>query len=161
MSADMLSLSGQLGEALLARKWTVTCAESCTGGGIGHAITMKAGSSAWFNQGFITYSNQAKSSLLQVQTSTLETVGAVSQQTVREMARGAARAANAEVAVSVSGIAGPDGGSDDKPVGTVWFGFYVDGAEMQERCVFNGDRDAVRGQAISFAMQKLIALLRQ
>jgi nicotinamide-nucleotide amidase len=160
MTEQIDELSQLLGQQLVKRQWQVTCAESCTGGGLGFAITGTAGSSAWFSQGFITYSNQAKSDLLGVSDSTLTEFGAVSQQTVEQMAKGAAHRANAKVAVSVSGIAGPEGGSQDKPVGTVWFGFFVDGVIHARKQQFNGDRAAVRSKAIEFGLSSILALLK-
>ena len=121
MTNNLIQLAQQLGETLQRLGWQVTCAESCTGGGIGYAITSTSGSSSWFKSGYITYSNEAKHSLLGVSEQTLIDHGAVSQPVVEQMALGAAKAAGANVAVSVSGIAGPDGGSAGKPVGLVWF----------------------------------------
>ncbi|MCV2883329.1 nicotinamide-nucleotide amidohydrolase family protein [Aestuariibacter sp. AA17] len=152
-------LSERLGQVLLTREWTVTTAESCTGGGIGAAITDTAGSSAWFEQGFITYSNEAKIQALGVSDNTLSEHGAVSEQTVLEMAKGAACSAKAKCAVSVSGIAGPGGATSGKPVGTVWFGFYVNGQLSASHRVFSGNRQAVRNQAVEFALTSLIEIL--
>lgn len=150
-------LSIEVGAALKARDLWVTCAESCTGGWVAKAITDIAGSSAWFDRGFVTYSNAAKRELLDVSDSTLKEFGAVSEEVVREMARGARYAAGANLAVSISGIAGPDGGSDAKPVGTVWFGFAAnDGRIYACKQVFSGDREAVRLQAAVFALQTLL-----
>ena len=147
-------LSVEIGAALKAKGWWVTCAESCTGGLIAKAITDIAGSSAWFDRGFVTYSNAAKHELLGVSESTLEQYGAVSEQVVHEMAQGVLHAAGADVAVSVSGIAGPDGGSAEKPVGTVWFGFAgKDGRILTAKQQFSGDREAVRLQAAVFSLQ--------
>lgn len=156
MDKDLRQLSITTGQYLLSRGATLTSAESCTGGWIAKVITDISGSSAWFEQGFVTYSNQAKISQLGVRTATLEAHGAVSEATVREMATGALHAAGADFAVSVSGIAGPDGGSAEKPVGTVWFGFAsVDGRVLAECRHFNGDRDRVRSQAVAFALRTL------
>ncbi|XNM62769.1 nicotinamide-nucleotide amidase [Escherichia coli] len=120
--SELMQLSEQVGQALKARGATVTTAESCTGGWVAKVITDIAGSSAWFERGFVTYSNEAKSQMIGVREVTLLQHGAVSEPVVVEMAIGALRAARADYAVSVSGIAGPDGGSAEKPVGTVWFG---------------------------------------
>lgn len=147
-----LALADKLGQALKQKGWTITCAESCTGGGIGYAITSISGSSAWFERGFITYSNQAKSTLLGVSEDTLRVNGAVSAQTVEEMAQGALKAAAADVAVAVSGIAGPDGGSVQKPVGTVWFGLASGEKVTSVHRHFDGDRLQIREQAIEFAL---------
>ncbi len=120
--SELMQLSEKIGRALKARGATVTTAESCTGGWIAKAITDIAGSSAWFERGFVTYSNEAKSQMIGVSEATLRDNGAVSEPVVVEMAIGALRAARADYAISVSGVAGPDGGSVEKPVGTVWFG---------------------------------------
>lgn len=159
MTHDIEQLAQLLGQKLLAKNWTISCAESCTGGGIGYAITSISGSSTWFNRGFITYSNEAKQQLLGVTAQTLSNYGAVSAQTVEEMAQGAARAANAQVAISVSGIAGPDGGSVEKPVGTVWFGFYIDGQTHSLMQLFKGDRQQVRMKAVEFALSKVLRFM--
>jgi nicotinamide-nucleotide amidase len=158
MSENQLRrLSVLAGEKLKAQGRWITCAESCTGGGIAKAITDIAGSSAYFDRGFVTYSNAAKHDLLGVSEATLAAHGAVSEEVVREMAIGALRAAQADLALSVSGIAGPDGGSVEKPVGTVWFGFACsDGRGLSRKMQFEGDRDAVRLQATIFALQTAI-----
>ncbi len=119
--SELMQLSEKIGRALKACGATVTTAESCTGGWIAKAITDIAGSSAWFERGFVTYSNEAKSQMIGVSEATLRDNGAVSEPVVVEMAIGALRAARADYAISVSGVAGPDGGSVEKPVGTVWF----------------------------------------
>jgi nicotinamide-nucleotide amidase len=152
MTPDIKYLAQQLGHQLASKHWQITCAESCTGGGIAYAITSTSGSSAWFKKGFVSYSNEAKQDLLGVQLSTLEKWGAVSAQTVEEMAHGAAIQADAQVAIAVSGIAGPEGGSACKPVGTVYFGFSLHGHRSSLQKQFSGDRDAVRQQAIAFAL---------
>ena len=159
MTENITQLAQLLGDKLVAKNWQITCAESCTGGGIGYAITSISGSSAWFKSGFITYSNEAKQDLLGVSAVTLSEQGAVSAATVEEMAKGAAVQAQAQVAVSVSGIAGPDGGTADKPVGTVWFSFFVDGQITSYKLQINGDRQAVRMQAIEFALTHTLKLL--
>lgn len=158
MSQNQLRrLSVLAGEKLKAQGRWITCAESCTGGGIAKAITDVAGSSAYFDRGFVTYSNAAKHDLLGVSEATLAAHGAVSEEVVREMAIGALRAAQADLALSVSGIAGPDGGSAEKPVGTVWFGFASsDGRVLSRKMQFEGDRDSVRLQATIFALQTAI-----
>ncbi|WP_312952227.1 nicotinamide-nucleotide amidase [Superficieibacter sp.] len=153
---ELIELSERVGQALKARGATVTTAESCTGGWVAKVITDIAGSSAWFERGFVTYSNEAKSQLIGVKSATLEQHGAVSEPVVVEMAIGALRAARADYAISVSGIAGPDGGSETKPVGTVWFGFASARGEGITRCeCFSGDREAVRRQATAYALQTL------
>jgi nicotinamide-nucleotide amidase len=159
VAADSLQLATELGQLLLRKKWTITTAESCTGGGIGYCLTAVAGSSAYVDRGFITYSNKAKQQLLAVRSATLLQFGAVSEETVREMAQGAANAAGANVAVAVSGIAGPDGGSVYKPVGTVCFGFFINGQLASSHLVFAGDRQQIRQQAIDYALKQSIELL--
>lgn len=149
----------QLANLLIAKGWTISCAESCTGGGLAYAFTSLAGSSAWFAKSWVTYSNQAKQECVGVASDTLSIHGAVSEQTVLEMAAGAQSNAAANIAVSISGIAGPDGGSKEKPVGLVWFGFaYLDTIISVEKR-FAGDRSQVREQAIDFALQKLVSCL--
>jgi nicotinamide-nucleotide amidase len=152
-------LSREVGELLLQQKQLLVTAESCTGGGIATAVTDIAGSSSWFDRAFVTYSNQAKMEMIGVSHVTLEACGAVSQQVVQEMARGALDNANATIAVSVSGIAGPGGGSEEKPVGTVWFGWRYRDQEKQEKCCFDGDRAAVRYQACIHALQGVKEML--
>jgi len=153
---ELMQLSEQVGQALNARGATVTTAESCTGGWVAKVITDVAGSSAWFERSFITYSNEAKAQMIGVKSATLEQHGAVSEPVVVEMAIGALRAARADYAISVSGIAGPDGGSDAKPVGTVWFGFAsARGEGITRRECFAGDREAVRRQATAYALKTL------
>lgn len=149
-------LSHQVGVALGQLGATLTTAESCTGGWIAKVITDVSGSSAWFERGFVTYSNEAKHQMIGVDSGTLETHGAVSEAVVREMAQGALYAAAADYAVAVSGIAGPNGGSAEKPVGTVWFGFASkkEGTVAHHQC-FDGDRDSVRRQATEYALQTL------
>ncbi len=154
---DPYTLAQQLGVELLRRGWTVTCAESCTGGGIAHGITAVAGSSQWFNAGFVTYSNTAKVQLLGVEATELAEHGAVSEAVVCAMAQGAARATGADVAVAVSGIAGPDGGSVDKPVGTVWLAWFGPTGTTARRYQLEGDREQVRQRAISLGLAGLVA----
>ncbi|MBV8658708.1 MAG: CinA family protein [Burkholderiales bacterium] len=151
-------LAQQLGQALLARRWRVTTAESCTGGGIASAITDIAGSSGWFDMAFITYANEAKYRLVDVLQATLEAHGAVSEAVAREMAEGALREAAAHLSVAVSGIAGPTGGSPEKPVGTVCFAWATPSGTHSETCHFNGDRAAVRRQTVDHALAGLLRL---
>lgn len=159
---EMMQLSQQLGETLRQLGATVTTAESCTGGWIAKAITDIAGSSAWFERGFVTYSNEAKQQMIGVDGATLEAHGAVSEPVVRQMAQGALNAAAATWAVSVSGIAGPDGGSAQKPVGTVWFGIANSQGEVRAYLQnFSGDRETVRRQATVFALEILWQNIRQ
>lgn len=157
MDKELYSLAEQLGHALLARDWRLAAAESCTGGWIGQAVTMVPGSSRWFDRGFVTYTNDAKQAMLGVRAETLSRHGAVSEQAVLEMAAGALEQSNAGIAVAVSGVAGPDGGSADKPVGTVWIAWALRGGKpFAQRFNFAGDRDAVRRQSVLRALQGLI-----
>jgi len=150
----------QLAELLIKRNKKLTIAESCTGGWIAKVLTDLAGSSAWFERGFVTYSNQAKHEMLGVADTTLEKFGAVSEETVAEMVAGALKNSHADFSLSVSGIAGPGGGSDDKPVGLVWFAWAArDAVLLSEQQIFTGDRDAVREQAVIHALTGLLKLL--
>ena len=149
----------QLAQLLLSRGWLLATAESCTGGLIAAACTDLAGSSNWFERGFVTYSNAAKTELLGVDTQTIITHGAVSEAVVRAMAQGAVRHSKARVAVAVTGVAGPSGGSKDKPVGTVWFGYLVDGDLTSETRRFPGDRAAVRAATVQHALDGLVRRL--
>ncbi|EPP5773098.1 nicotinamide-nucleotide amidase [Vibrio cholerae] len=151
------SLSEQLGGLLANQQQILASAESCTGGGVAYWVTEVAGSSAWFDRSFVTYSNEAKQEMLGVRQTTLQQFGAVSEQTVEEMALGALLHSRATLAASISGIAGPGGGSVEKPVGTVCFGFAsVQGWLKVETCHFAGDREQVRQQAIAHVLQSLI-----
>jgi len=153
---ELAQLSREVGQLLLQRQATVTTAESCTGGWIAKVLTDISGSSQWFERGFVTYSNEAKQDMLGVTAISLERFGAVSEQVVREMAEGSRRAAGATFALSVSGIAGPGGGSAEKPSGTVWFGFAAENRQMlTQRKIFSGDREAVRRQATAWALLTL------
>lgn len=154
-------LARSLGELLLAKQASVATVESCTGGGLAFALTEVAGSSQWFNQSWVTYSNLAKHSMVGVDNETLDTFGAVSEQVVIEMSEKGAKLANADLCVSVSGIAGPSGGTELKPVGLVWFA--IGGKLLEETITFNrrftGDRTQVREQAIVLSLTKLIECL--
>ena len=141
-----------IAEHLTSRRQTVTCAESCTGGLLAGALTSIPGSSQWFHQSFVTYSNQAKQDRLGVMPDTLLKHGAVSRETVYEMARGAKAVAQADYALSISGIAGPGGGSAAKPVGTVWFGLATPEGSFEQTVLFPGDREAVRAQSVEYAL---------
>jgi len=153
---ELRQLAEQLGERLLARHHRLVTAESCTGGWIAKTVTDIAGSSAWFDCGMAAYSYEAKQALLGVRPETLETHGAVSRETVIEMVSGALVNSGASIAVAVTGIAGPGGGSEDKPVGMVWIGWKRRGgyAEAEAFC-FDGDRDAVRRQTVAAALRGL------
>lgn len=154
-------LSAQVGGALKAHGLMLVTAESCTGGGVAHAITAVPGSSAWFDRGFITYSNQSKQQMLDVSEATLMQHGAVSEAVVREMVAGALRHSEAHVALAVSGIAGPDGGTPAKPVGTVWFAWGIrNGMTLARLHLIHGDRTEVRLQAGRIALQGVLELLK-
>jgi nicotinamide-nucleotide amidase len=151
------SLAERLGRIVYARGWTVATAESCTGGLIAGAITDVAGSSAWFDRGFVTYSNEAKIEMLGVGAATLEAHGAVSEATAREMVAGALARSGATIAVAVTGIAGPAGGSPSKPVGLVWLAWgRRDGRVEAQAEHFAGDRAAVRTATVRWALEGLI-----
>jgi len=153
-------LAGRVGGLLLERNRMLVTAESCTGGWVAKCITDIAGSSAWFDRGFVTYSNRAKQDMLGVTAVTLEVHGAVSEVTVSEMAGGALTRSAADIAVAVSGIAGPGGGTPGKPVGTVCFAWLVSGGSMLvETRQFTGDREAVRRQSVVHALEGLVDVL--
>ncbi|HMM77909.1 MAG TPA: nicotinamide-nucleotide amidohydrolase family protein [Gammaproteobacteria bacterium] len=157
--SEIFDLSRTLGERLLARGWLLATAESCTGGGIACAVTDIAGSSAWFDRGFVTYSNAAKQDMLGVPAATLAAHGAVSEATARAMASGALARSAAGVAVAVTGVAGPSGGSPAKPVGTVWFAYALAGSAVHARLHrYDGDRAAVRARTVERALGDLIRL---
>jgi len=159
MTTSLSSLSVAVGEALSARGWMLATAESCTGGWIAEAVTATAGSSGWFDRGFVTYSNEAKVDMLGVSLLTLATHGAVSEATAVEMAAGALAHSGAQVAVAVSGVAGPGGGSPGKPVGMVCMAWAVAGeASRVVTLHFAGDREAVRLQAVEHALRELLAI---
>ena len=153
------NLAAELGAALKARGFMLALAESCTGGMTAQAVTSVAGSSAWFDRGFVTYSNQAKIDMLGVSAKTLETFGAVSDETAIEMATGTINNSRAQIAGSVTGIAGPDGGSAAKPIGTVCFAIAQVNVCRPYTQYFAGSREEIRNQATVFIMQQLIAQL--
>jgi nicotinamide-nucleotide amidase len=158
--ATLSRLAARVGRQLLRARLRVTTAESCTAGWVAKALTDTPGSSQWLDSGYVTYSNESKVRMLGVSPQTLERFGAVSAPTVREMARGSVRASGVELAVAVSGIAGPDGGTPAKPVGTVWFcvarkrGRSVTTATARAR--FTGGRDAVRRKSVERALRLLL-----
>jgi nicotinamide-nucleotide amidase len=152
-------LSERLGEACRRASLLVATAESCTGGGLGEAVTRTPGSSAWYDRGFVTYSNAAKVDLLGVRQETLGSHGAVSEAVAREMALGALHQSDADLAVAVTGVAGPEGGTATKPVGLVWFAWAaLDGEVRTKFEVFGGDRAAIRRQAVAEALRGLLSL---
>ncbi|RVT52505.1 CinA family protein [Rubrivivax albus] len=145
-----------LGEALRARGWMLASAESCTGGAIAAACTAVAGSSDWFERAFVTYSNAAKTTMLGVDAALIAAHGAVSEPVARAMAEGALNHAPVQLAVAVTGIAGPGGAVPGKPVGTVWLAVAGGGSTMAERLQLDGDRDAVRAQTVAAALARLL-----
>jgi nicotinamide-nucleotide amidase len=156
---DLEALALRLGRALRVREWRLATAESCTGGWIAKILTDVPGASQWFEGGVVSYSNAMKTALLGVPETLLATEGAVSEPTVRAMAEGARARLGTELAVAVSGVAGPDGGVPGKPVGTVWFGWATPGGTMTARRVFAGGREAVRRQTVALALERLIDLV--
>ncbi len=162
MDTELAELSAALGQAALAQKLTLATAESCTGGWAAQVITHTAGSSAWFDCGFVTYSNESKTTLLDADTVLLNRFGAVSIETAAEMASGALAHSRAGLVVSITGIAGPGGGSSSKPVGTVCFAWCVRGQQPDtEQLQFPGDREAVRRQAVIHALNGLLIRAKQ
>lgn len=156
--SDTTQLAARLGQHLLEASAQVSTAESCTGGGIAQAITRIPGSSAWFEAGYVTYSNRQKTQQLGVAHELFERFGAVSREVVEAMARGAQERSSSRYSVAVSGVAGPDGGSIEKPVGTVWICWGASEQLTAQRFLFAGDRDAVRRQTIEAALEGLIQL---
>lgn len=156
---SVAALVAQLAERLRARGLAMATAESCTGGLIAGACTDLAGSSDWFERGFVSYSNAAKTELLGVDAALIAQHGAVSEPVARAMAEGAVRHAHAQLAVAVTGVAGPGGGSAAKPVGTVWFGWALPGGTHTEMRRFDGDRAAVRAATVQHALARLLSLL--
>lgn len=155
----LLKLSTALGAALQKRHWSLALAESCTGGWASQVVTMCKGSSSHFERGFVTYSNLSKTEMLDVAEQTIEKYGAVSEETAREMATGALKNSNAQVAAAITGIAGPDGGTPGKPVGTVCFAWATaDGTVKSETLHFAGDREAVRYQSVRTALEGVLDL---
>ena len=156
------NLALELGQALVRRRWRIATAESCTGGWIAQAITSVPGSSKWFEQGFITYSNEAKCKQLNVKEKVLKDSGAVSSAVVIAMATSALERAVADIAVAVSGIAGPDGGSEEKPVGTVWIAWAISGEKHFSRLYhFTGGRSDIRQQTVVEALKGILVLLEK
>ena len=149
----------QLAQALTKRGWMLATAESCTGGLIAAACTDLPGSSTWFDRGFVTYSNAAKTEMLGVPESLIAEHGAVSEEVVRAMAESSVLRSNASVSVAVSGVAGPGGGSADKPVGTVWIAWHLNGATYARCMRFSGDRNSVRHQTKSQALSYLLSFI--
>jgi nicotinamide-nucleotide amidase len=161
MDAQLNELSQRVGNALKQQSLTLATVESCTGGWVAQVVTHTPGSSAWFERGFITYANDAKVEMLGVSPETIAEYGAVSEETAAEMAAGALVNSNAMISLAVSGVAGPSGGSPDKPVGTVCFAWCKLGREPEtERRHFDGDRDSIRRQAVVCVLEGLLARLK-
>ena len=156
----MTAMAQQLAGLLLERHWQMATAESCTGGMIAAACTDLAGSSSWFERGFVTYSNAAKHDSLGVPQDLIAQHGAVSEAVARAMAQGALAHSQAQVAVAVTGVAGPTGGSATKPVGTVWFGFATPAGVVTETRCFAGDRAAVRQATVAHAFERLCEIVQ-
>jgi len=158
--SEFEELVKKLAIAMQTKKWRLVVAESCTGGWISKVCTDLPGSSAWFDRGFISYSYPAKVDMLHVDSSLLEQQGAVSEAVACQMVHGARQQAGVEVAVAVTGIAGPEGGTADKPVGTVWFAWSIAGQTDNSEClVFTGDRESVRRQTVIHALSGLLQRL--
>lgn len=153
---ELEGLAAALGRALLTKGWMLACAESCTGGWAAQACTAIAGSSAWFDRGFVTYSNEAKRELLDVPEAHLARHGAVSLEVARDMVEGALRHSRAQAAFAITGIAGPSGGTPEKPVGTVCFAWAVTARDVVlQRVKFAGDRRAIRAQSVAHALRHM------
>lgn len=160
MDLELFDLAARVGRALKAAGHLLVTAESCTGGWVSECVTMVSGSSEWFERGFVTYSNVAKHEMLGVRAETLAAHGAVSEQTVREMAAGALARSHGHIALAVSGVAGPTGGTAHRPVGTVCFAWCRRGAEPRATTrVFSGDREAVRRQSVIAALEGVVETL--
>jgi len=156
----MLSNEAQeLSELLIAKGLTISVAESCTGGSLSHAITSIPGASSYFDCGYITYSNQSKVDMLGVDIQAIKTYGAVSEEVVLEMVIGVVTRSHSDVAVSITGVAGPTGGTPEKPVGMVCFGFFYDGKTSTTIQLFSGDRTNIVSQSVSYAMRQLFLRL--
>lgn len=161
MSQNLIQLAENLAQQLLAKRLSLVSAESCTGGGIAYLLTELPGSSNWFERGYVTYSNDAKKELLSVPLDILDNYGAVSRETAQAMAEGALNNSHAQISIAVTGIAGPDGGTKEKPIGTVWFGWARIGYQTKTALRnFSGDRHAIRQQAIQFALEELMQLVK-
>ena len=157
---ELQQLAIQLGDKLVARGWMVATAESCTGGWVGQLLTSLPGSSAWYERGFITYSNAAKTEMLGVRADTLENHGAVSEETACAMATGALTHSHAQASLAITGIAGPGGGTPQKPVGMVCYGWaFTDGTVISSNCRLSGDREEIRSRAVAAALRGLIDLI--
>jgi nicotinamide-nucleotide amidase len=162
MTTSIKELAQKLGEQLAAKDWRIATAESCTGGGVAAAITAIAGSSAWFEYGVVSYANVAKQKLLGVSAQTLDIEGAVSEAVVVEMARGALALSGADLAVAISGIAGPSGATPGKPVGTVWFAWATAAGDLKtDMQLIDGDRAAVQHGEVIYALEGALAMSKK
>jgi nicotinamide-nucleotide amidase len=160
MTEALDKLAADLGRRLKGEGLVLATAESCTGGWIAKVLTDIPGSSGWFDRGYVTYSNRAKEEMLGVSAETLALYGAVSEAVVREMVEGTLIRSGAAIAIAVSGVAGPEGGSEEKPVGTVWFAWSRTGADsVSERFQFAGNREEIRHQSVRVALERLLELL--
>lgn len=161
MLKDFTQLAFQVGQTLFSKKMVLSTAESCTGGWVSQVITSIPGSSLWFDRGFVTYTDQSKREMLGVRLATVTTHGAVSEQTAREMAEGVLRRSYSDVSLAITGIAGPDGGTPEKPVGLVWFAWATRETPMRaESQLFKGNRTSIRAQAVEFALLGLLHVLK-
>jgi len=159
-AAELSALAAKIGQCLLQRGMMLAAAESCTGGWAAQALTSVAGSSQWFERGFVTYSNDAKQEMLGVSNDILSACGAVSERAVQAMAEGGLKNSHAQVSLAISGVAGPDGGRDGKPVGTVYLAWAMSGAETVVRHeLFSGDRDEIRRQSVVAALQGVLDIV--
>ncbi len=159
MNIEIEQSVAKIGQVLVQRQWMLVTAESCTGGGVAQALTDLAGSSAWFERGFVTYSNRSKQEMLAVDSGLIERHGAVSLQVVEAMALGALAHSAGQVSLAISGVAGPTGGTEQKPVGTVCFSWVLDKINLHsEIIVFNGNRSSIRQQAVAHSLQGLLLL---
>ena len=157
---ELRQLAAEVGEKLIARGWMLATAESCTGGWVGQLLTSLPGSSHWYERGFITYANAAKIEMLGVPADLIETLGAVSEETAAAMAAGALKHSHAHASLAISGIAGPGGGTPQKPVGLVCYGWALaDGSVMSSTCRLDGDREEIRSRAVAAALRGLIELV--
>lgn len=157
LSAEQQNMVKAIANRCCTEQIKVATAESCTGGLVAALFTSQPGSSEWFTAGFVTYSNEAKQAMVGVSHKTLEHYGAVSEETAGEMAQGAVAHSDADISLSITGIAGPEGGSNDKPVGTVCFGWAKAGDKPKtDTRLFEGDRASVREQSVQYALEKLL-----
>lgn len=160
MDRSLEQLVKQLGEMLKTREWKLVTAESCTGGGLAYTLTHFSGSSFWYDGGFVTYSNDSKEKLLGVKSATLNYYGAVSEQTAREMAEGALKNSQAQVSIAITGIAGPEGGSKEKPIGTIWIACAgVNFNTQTYSTILSGTRSAIREQTIKLALERILKII--